>query len=162
MRAETKTVRYLQKTPGYKLTAHDGTVVAQHHYTGHTHSIIYFLQSIDHPRCREYCRELSQRAALAKVYKTVMVGIAPEPVPVLARAHQELQLAFPLLNDPGSEVASRYGLHDSGWFRPKRIRPAVVVHDKYGIAYYVAVADHAQERPAWEEIEPVLKRFPRG
>jgi len=35
------------------------------------------------------------------------------------------------------------------------------VHDKYGIAYFVAVPD-ADERPAWQEIEDTLRRFPRG
>ena len=53
MRAETKTLHCLQKTPSYKLTAHDGSIVAQHHYTGHTHAIVYFLQTVANPRCRE-------------------------------------------------------------------------------------------------------------
>ncbi|MFQ5778946.1 MAG: peroxiredoxin family protein, partial [Terriglobia bacterium] len=162
MRAQTKTARYMKKTPGYKLTAHDNTIVAQHHFTGHTHAILYFLQSVRNPRCADYCRELSRHASMAKVYKTAIVAIAPDPVAELARAHQEWQLAFPLLSDPGSEVAKRYGLCESGWFRSPRLRPALVVHDKYGIAYLVAVAENPDERPRWEEIEEVLKRFPRG
>lgn len=162
MRAETKTLRYLQKTPPYKLTAHDGTIVAQHHYTGHTHAIVYFLESVDHPRCRDYCQELGQHVLTAKTYKTVILGIAPDPVAELARAHQDWRLPFPLLSDPGSEVAKRYGLLGGRWFGPKRVTPALVVHDKYGIAYFLAVAENPQERPAWEEIEEVLKRFHRG
>ena len=162
MRVQTKTVRYMKKTPGYKLTAHDNKIVAQHHYTGHTHGIIYFLQSVHNPRCGDYCRELSRHASLAKAYNTVMVAIAPDPVAELARAHQEWQLAFPLLSDPGSETARRYGLYQSGWFRSPRVRPALVVHDKYGIAYLVAVAENPEERAGWEEMEEILKRFPRG
>lgn len=165
MRAETPSLRHLQKTPSYKLTAHDGNIVAQHHYTGHTHAIVYFLESVANPRCCDYCQELGRRAALAKAYKTVVVGIAPDPVAELARAHQVLQLPFPLLSDTGSEVARRYGLVRNrwlGWFGPAQVTPAVVVHDKYGIAYYVGVVENSQERPAWEEIEGVLKRFPRG
>lgn len=162
MRAETKTLRYLVKTPGYKLTGHDGKIVAQHHFTGHTHAIVYFLQSAHNPRCREYCQELGRRAGAAKLFKTTMLSIAPEPVEALAQAHRELELPFPLLSDPGSQVADRYGLLEGGWFRPKRVTPALIVHDKYGIAYYVGVAEDPQERPAWEEIEATLKRFPRG
>lgn len=162
MRAETKTLRYLQKTPPYKLTAHDGRIVAQHHYTGHTHAIVYFLQSVHNPRCRDYCQELGQHLAMAQVFKTVILAIAPEPVETLARVHPEWHLPFPLLSDTGSEVAERYGLLAGGWFRKKRVTPAVVVHDKYGIAYLVAVAEDSQERPSWDEIETVLKRFPRG
>jgi len=79
MKAETKTVRCLKKTPSYKLTAHDGSIVAQHHYTGHTHAIVYFLASAANPRCRAYCQELNERVAAAKTYKTVVVAIAPEP-----------------------------------------------------------------------------------
>lgn len=165
MRAETKTLRTLQKTPSYKLTAHDGTIVAQHHYTGHTHAIVYFLANVANPRCREYCQELGRYAVRAKAYKTVMVAIAPDPVAELARAQQELQLPFPLLSDTGSEVAKRYGLVRNRWlgaFGPGAVTPALVVHDKYGIAYYLGVVENPQERPAWEEIEEVLKRFPRG
>lgn len=162
MRAETKTLRYLKKTPSYNLTAHDGKIVAQHHYTGHTHGIVYFLKSVNNPRCRDYCQELGRHVVTARGYKTVTVGIAPDPVAALARAHQEWQLPFPLLSDTGGEVAQRYGLLGGGWFRPKRVTPALVVHDKYGIAYYLAVAEDPQERPAWEAIEAVLRRFPRG
>ena len=140
MKAETKTVRCLKKTPSYKLTAHDGSIVAQHHYTGHTHAIVYFLASAANARCRAYCQELNERVAAAKTYKTVVVAIAPEPVEELARAHRELGLGFPLLSDAQSEVAGRYGLIEKGWFRPARQRAALVVHDKYGIAYFVAVA----------------------
>jgi len=162
MRAETKTLRYLKKTPGYKLTSHDGGIVAQHHYTGHTHSIVYFLQSAANLRCRAYCQELGGNLTRAKAYKTVIVGIAPDAVPDLARAHTELSLPFPLLSDSGSVVADRYGLVSGGLFKPRRVTPAVVVHDKYGILYFLAVAETGDERPAWEEIEAVLQRFPHG
>jgi len=162
MKAETKTVRLLKKTPSYKLTAHDGAIVAQHHYTGHTHAVVYFLQSAANERCRSYCRELSERVAAARLYKTVIVGIAPEPVAELARAHQELGLQFPLLSDVQCEVAARYGLIEKRWFRPARRRPALVVHDKYGIAYFIAVPENDAERAPWEEIEATLRRFPRG
>ncbi|MBI2956527.1 MAG: redoxin domain-containing protein [Acidobacteria bacterium] len=161
MRAETKTLRYLQKTPSYKLTAHDDSIVAQHHYTGHTHAIVYFLASAANPRCRTYCQELGQQAAKARAFKTVIMGIAPEPVAELARLHHELALPFPLLSDPGSAVAERYGLLAKRWLRPAQVEPALIVHDKYGIAYFIAVAENAEERPAWEEIEAVLRRFPR-
>src|SRR3989304_3743204 len=118
MKAETKTVRCLKKTPSYKLTAHDGSIVARHHYTGHTHAIVYFLASAANARCRAYCQELSEKFATAKLYKTVVVAIAPEPVEELARAHQELGLSFPLLSDAQSEVAGRYGLVAQGWVGP--------------------------------------------
>lgn len=162
MRAQTQTLRLLTKTPSYKLTAQDGQIVAQHHYTGHTHGIVYFLESVQNPRCRDYCQELGRHLLAAKAFKTVIVGIAPDPVAALARAHQELELPFPLLSDPGSQVAGRYGLVEKRWFQPPRLVPAVVVHDKYGIAYYVGVAENPEERPAWEEIEATLKRFHRG
>lgn len=162
MKSETETLRVLKKTPSYKLTAHDGSIVAQHHYTGHTHAIVYFLASARHPRCRAYCQELAQRAATAKLYKTVIVGIAPEPVEELARVHQELQLPFPLLSDTESAVARRYGLIEKRWLRPAVQRAAVVVHDKYGIAYFLGVAENDSERPAWEELEATLHQFPRG
>ena len=161
MRAETKTVRYMQKTPFYRLTAHDEKIVAQHHFTGHTHSILYFLQSIANPRCREYCQELSQHTAAAKVFKTVVVGIAPDPVEELARAHAELQLAFPLLSDTGDAVAASYGLAEKKFLGKPQRRAGLIVHDKYGIAYYIAVPENAQERPPWNEIEETLRRFPR-
>lgn len=162
MRSETKSLHYLQKTPPYKLTAHDGQVVAQHHYTGHTHAIVYFLQSVHNPRCRHYCQELGRKVNTAKNYKTAIVGIAPDPVEALARTHRELRLPFPLLSDPDSLTAERYGLVEKRWFRPPRLTPALVVHDKYGIAYYLAVAEDSRERPPWEEIEAALKRFHRG
>lgn len=162
MKAETKTLRYLRKTPSYKLTAHDGSIVAQHHYTGHTHAIVYFLTSVRNPRCRDYCQELGRHAIAARGYKTVIVGIAPEPVEELARAHAELALPFPLLCDSEAQVAQNYGLVEKRWVGAPRLRPALVVHDKYGIAYLIAVPENDAERPAWEEIEAALKRFPRG
>lgn len=162
MRSETKTLRYMQKTPYYRLMAHDEKIVAQHHFTGHTHSILYFLESIANARCREYCQELSGRVPAAKVFKTIIVGVAPEPVAGLAKAHEELKLAFPLLSDTGSEMAERYGLMKKGLLRAPRLRPGLIVHDKYGIAYYIGVPENAQERPSWEDIEATLRRFPRG
>lgn len=162
MRAETSTLRYLKKTPSYKHTAQDGTLVAQHHYTGHTHAIVYFLQSVHNPRCRQYCQELGRQAAKARAYKTVIIAIAPEPVEVLAREYPELQLPFPLLSDSELESFTRYGLVKRRWFRALQLLPALVVHDKYGIVYYLAVPENDQERPPWEEIEAVLERFPRG
>ena len=162
MKAETQTLAYLKKTPYYRLTKHDGQPIAQHHYTGTTHSILYFLQSVHNAPCRAYCQELSGRAGTAKIFKTALVGIAPDPVEELARAHGELQLAFPLASDPGSEVAKAYGFLETPWLGKPRLRPGVVVHDKYGIAYFVAVAESPEERPAWQELEEVLKRFPRG
>lgn len=162
MRSETKTLRYMQKTPYYRLMGHDEKIVAQHHFTGHTHSILYFLESISSPRCREYCQELSGRVPAAKVFKTIIVGVAPDPVPELAQAHEELKLAFPLLSDTGSEMAERYGLVEKGLLRQPRLRPGLIVHDKYGIAYYIGVPEKAQERPSWEDIEATLRRFPRG
>jgi peroxiredoxin len=162
VRSETKTLRYMQKTPFYRLTAHDEKIVAQHHFTGHTHSILYFLESISNPRDREYCRELSGRVPAAKVFKTVILGIAPEPVPELARAHDELELAFSLLSDTGSAMAESYGFVEKGLLRKPKLRPGLIVHDKYGIAYYIGVPEAAHERPSWEEIEATLRRFPRG
>jgi len=162
VRSETKTLRYMQKTPYYRLMGHDEKIVAQHHFTGHTHSILYFLENISNPRCREYCQELSGRVPAAKVFKTVIVGVAPDPVPELAKAHEELKLAFPLLSDTGSEMAERYGLVEKGLLRKPRLRSGLIVHDKYGIAYYIGVPESAQERPSWEDIEATLRRFPRG
>jgi len=162
VRSETKTLRYMQKTPYYRLMGHDEKIVAQHHFTGHTHSILYFLESISNPRCREYCQELSGRVPAAKVFKTVIVGVAPDPVPELAKAHAELKLAFPLLSDTGSEMAASYGFVEKGLLRAPRLRPGLIVHDKYGIAYYIGVPENAQERPTWEDIEATLRRFPRG
>jgi peroxiredoxin len=162
MRAETRTLRYLQKTPYYRLTNHEGEPIAQHHFTGHTHSVLYFLESVRNARCRDYCRELSQRLPTARLFKTAIVGIAPDSVEELARAHQELQLAFPLASDPGSEVARAYGFLERPWWGQPRLRPGVVVHDKYGIAYFLAVAEDAGERPDWSEIEATLRGFHRG
>ena len=162
MRSETKTLRYMQKTPYYRLMGHDEKIVAQHHFTGHTHSILYFLENISNPRCRAYCQELSGRVPAAKVFKTVMIGVAPEPVPELAKAHEELKLAFPLLSDTGSQMAASYGLVEKGLLRAPKLRPGLIVHDKYGIAYYIGVPENAQERPSWDDIEATLRRFPRG
>ena len=162
MRSETKTLRYMQKTPYYRLMAHDEKIVAQHHFTGHTHSILCFLESISSARCREYCQELSGRVPAAKVFKTVIIGVAPDAVAELAKAHEELKLAFPLLSDTGSAMAASYGLVEKGLLRGPKLRPGLIVHDKYGIAYYIGVPESAQERPSWEDIEATLRRFPRG
>lgn len=161
MRSETKTLRYLLKSPSYTLTSHDGKLYAQHHYTGHTHAIVYFLESAWNPRCRDYCQELSTRQKTAASYKTVIVGIAPEPVAELKRVWEELKLSFPLLHDPARQTAERYGLLTGKWFW-RRAHPGVFIHDKYGITYYIRVPENPSERPAWEELEAVLKRFPRG
>jgi peroxiredoxin len=161
MKAETQTLRCLMRAPSYKLTGHDGKLHAQHHYTGHTHVILYFLASVANPRCRAYCQELSEKHKLAGAYKTAILGIAPEPVEDLARAQGELGLAFPLLYDPARQLAERYGLITGKWVW-RRAHPSVFIHDKYGILYYVAVPEDPDERPAWAELEEVLKRFPRG
>lgn len=161
MKAETKTVSYLKKSPSYKLTTHEGKLCAQHHYAGHTHAILYFLESARNPRCREYCQELSAKKVTAALYKTAILGVAPEPLEELKQVVDALKLEFPLLHDPARHTAARYGLVTGRWLW-RRAHPGVFIHDKYGITYYIAVPENPTERPAWTELEAVLKRFPRG
>jgi peroxiredoxin len=156
---ETKTLKYMQKVPTFKLTAHDGSIYAQHHYTGHSNMVVLFFSSAKNPRCQEQMKEYGAHLGTARAYKTVLIGIAPDDVQTLGQVHRALALGFPLLFDQDLVTARRYGIV-RGLLR-KRVRPTVVVNDQYCVAHYVAVAERDEDRPRWEIIEDILRRFPR-
>lgn len=160
MRNETDKIRYLQKAPPFKLPGFDGSIYAQHHYTGHTNLVVFFLRSASDPLDLELLREINAHLDLCARFQTVMLALLPEPPHRLKALHQELGLKFPLVSDTQGQTAARYGLVD-GFLFFRKMRRAVIVQDKYSVMFHIAVAERDDDGPDWATIEDVLSKFPR-
>lgn len=160
MQNQTKKIRYLQKAPSFKLPGYDGTIYAQHHYTGHTNLLIFFLRSASDPHDIELLRDIDAHHELCTRHQAEILALLPDPPHRLKAVHEELGLKFPLVSDTQGQTAERYGLTD-GFLFFKRMRRAVIVQDKYSVMYSIAVADRDDEALDWDAIEDVLSKFPR-
>jgi peroxiredoxin len=121
-------------------------------------------------------------AALPQIRKrgAELVAISPQTAPNSRRSARENKLSFPILSDPGNEVAQRFGLRfalpdylrdlykntfkndlavvngDESWTLPM---PARFVIGPDGIIRYAEVNPDYTRRPDPEELTPVLDRL---
>ncbi len=160
MRDQTKKIRYLQKAPPFKLPGFDGSIYAQHHYTGHTNLVVFFLRSASSSRDIELLREINAHVHLAPRHQAVFLALLPDPPYRLKELHSELGLQFALVSDTESRTAEQYGLFD-GFLFFKKLRRTVLVQDKYSVMYHIAVAERDDEAPDWAAIEETLSKLPR-
>ncbi|MDX1977242.1 MAG: thioredoxin-dependent thiol peroxidase [Pseudanabaenaceae cyanobacterium bins.68] len=98
--------------PDFSLADQDGNLIQLSGFRGQR-VVLYFYPKDNTPGCtKEACgfRDLHGEF-LAK--NVVVLGISPDPAKAHQKFSQKYDLPFPLLCDPGSEVATLY--HSYGW-----------------------------------------------
>jgi len=96
------------KAPAFTLTADDGTKVRLAELKG-SPVVLYFYPKDDTPGCtREACAFRDQQAALEKLGAKVF-GISPDDIASHEKFRDKYELNFPLLADPGHQMAEKYG-----------------------------------------------------
>ncbi|MCC6179327.1 MAG: thioredoxin-dependent thiol peroxidase [Chloroflexi bacterium] len=96
--------------PGFTLTAADGSTVSLDDFRNKQAVVLYFYPKDDTPGCTKeacYFRDLSGEFAKKDA---VILGVSPDSVASHVKFRDKFNLPFPLLADPGAEVAQRYGV----------------------------------------------------
>lgn len=96
------------KAPAFTLTADDGSKVRLSEQKG-SPVVLYFYPKDDTPGCtREACAFRDAESALAEMGAKVF-GVSPDGVESHKKFREKYSLNFPLLADPGHQVAAKYG-----------------------------------------------------
>jgi peroxiredoxin Q/BCP len=98
-----------KKAPAFSLPDQAGTTHSLADYAGQP-VVVYFYPKDDTPGCTKeacYFRDLS--AEFAKK-DAVILGVSPDSVESHVKFRDKFGLPFPLLADPGAEIATRYGV----------------------------------------------------
>ncbi len=96
--------------PDFALRNQAGELVSLADFRGRQSVVLYFYPKDDTPGCTKqacYFRDLSADFAQQDA---VILGVSPDSVESHARFGTKFGLLFPLLADPGAEVAIRYGV----------------------------------------------------
>jgi peroxiredoxin Q/BCP len=94
--------------PAFTLTADDGTQVRLSALKGQS-VVLYFYPKDDTPGCTaEACAFRDRKGDIAKLGAQIL-GVSPDTVASHVTFRDKFQLNFPLLADPGHEVAEKYG-----------------------------------------------------
>ena len=96
--------------PDFALQNQAGETVSLADFRGEQAVVLYFYPKDDTPGCTKqacYFRDLSAEFAQKDA---VILGISPDSVESHLEFRDKFGLPFPLLADPGAEVAQRYGV----------------------------------------------------
>jgi len=96
--------------PDFSLTNHAGETVALGDFRDRQAVVLYFYPKDDTPGCTKeacYFRDLSAEFAQKDA---VILGVSPDSVASHVKFRDKFSLPFPLLSDPGAEIATRYGV----------------------------------------------------
>jgi thioredoxin-dependent peroxiredoxin len=138
--------------PDVSLVSDKGETISLSDFKGKQAVVLYFYPKDDTPGCtKEACsfRDLSAEFAEKNA---VILGVSPDDSKSHVKFRDKFTLPFPLLSDPGAEVAQRFGI----WVEKKRygntymgVERTTIVIDKDGnvkkLFPNVAVDGHVEE-----------------
>ncbi len=108
MSAEPPWIEEGQSAPDFDLRADDGKQVRLSALRGQP-VVLYFYPKDDTPGCtREACAFRDRKSELA-AHGAVVLGVSPDDVASHGKFRDKFSLNFPLLADPGHQVAEAYG-----------------------------------------------------
>ena len=108
--SDTPTPQVGAPAPDFALKNQAGETVSLGDYRGKQSVVLYFYPKDDTPGCTKqacYFRDLSADFAQKDA---VILGVSPDSVESHVKFREKLALPFPLLADPGAEVAMHYGV----------------------------------------------------
>ncbi|NHN88378.1 thioredoxin-dependent thiol peroxidase [Acetobacter conturbans] len=96
------------QAPDFSLEASRGRTVSSAALTGKPY-LLYFYPKADTPGCTtQACGIQEALPALGKLHLTV-IGVSPDPVPMIDKFADKYGLEFPLASDPEHMLADSYG-----------------------------------------------------
>ncbi|MGE5148077.1 MAG: peroxiredoxin-like family protein [Candidatus Eiseniibacteriota bacterium] len=177
--AARKALKVGDKAPAFTLKDADGHEVSSAALLAQGPLVVTFYRGVWCPYCNMDLQAI--QAALPGLEKlgAKLVAISPQTAPNSRRSTRENKLSFPILSDPGNQVAAAFGLRftlpgylqdlykgvfkndlavingDPSWTLPMPAR-FVIVPD--GTIVYAEVNPDYTRRPDPEELLPVLEK----
>jgi peroxiredoxin Q/BCP len=129
------------EAPDFSLPATGGQTVSLSDYRGRQHLIMVFYVGDNTPDCNRQLGSLQEEMADLETCNAAVIGINTGVLADHERYVQQLGLSFPLLHDPGAQVAALYGARqDDG-----TVRRTVYLLDKQGRVRYGKAGMHWNE-----------------
>ena len=99
-----------KKAPAFTLASSEGGEVSLKDLKGKT-VVLYFYPKDDTPGCtREACEFRDSQAAIKKA-GAVVLGVSGDSLDSHGKFKTKYKLNFPLLSDPGNQVATKFGAY---------------------------------------------------
>jgi peroxiredoxin len=178
--AASRALKVGDKAPVFILRDSHGQEVSSADLLKRGPLVVTFYRGVWCPYCNMDLQAI--KAAVPEIRKrgAELVAISPQTAANSRRSQRENKLSFPILSDPGNEVAARFGLRfalpdylralyrnafkndlsvvngDESWTLPM---PARFVIGPDGIIRYAEVNPDYTRRPDPEELTPVLDRM---
>ena len=127
--------------PDFSLPATGGRTVSLRDYQGKQHLILVFYVGDNTPDCNRQLASLQEELSDLEASNTVVIGINTGDLADHERYVQQLGLGFPLLHDPGAQVAALYGARQADG----TVRRMVYLVDKQGMVRYGKPGMHWNE-----------------
>jgi peroxiredoxin len=168
--------------PEFILGDPDGRSVSSRDLLGRGPLVVSFYRGVWCPYCNLELQALQDALPEITARGASLVAVSPQTAPNSRKSQRENKLAFPILNDPRSEIANAFGIRfalpddlvalyksfkndlpafndDPSWVLPM---PARYVIGRDGIIAYAEVNPDYTHRPDPSELLPVLDRLRAG
>ena len=97
-----------QKAPAFSLTSTTGDTISLSDFAGRNHVVLYFYPKDDTPGCTIEACSFRDRIREIEDLGAVVLGVSPDDVASHAKFTDKYSLTFPLLADPGANVAKKF------------------------------------------------------
>jgi peroxiredoxin len=165
------------RAPVFALQDTDGQLVSSRELLAKGPLVVTFYRGVWCPYCNLDLQALQQALPAIKEQGAELIAISPQTQSNGAKSKRDNRITFPILSDPGNEVAARFGLRfklpdylielyrdtfkndlsringDSSWTLPM---PARYVIGADALIAYAEVNPDYTRRPDPEELLPVL------
>ena len=129
------------QAPDFRLPATTGDTVSLSHYQGKRNLILVFYVGDHTPDCTRQLTSLQEEREALEACNAAVLGINPGTLDDHQRSQAQLGVTFPLLHDPGAQVAALYGARqDDG-----TVRRTVYLIDTQGMIRYGRPGMHWNE-----------------
>lgn len=165
------------KAPEFELADHDGKIVASSDLLARGPMVICFIRGRWCPFCVGQMEAMNLAVPFIERAGASLVAISPQTVKQSYFMHNQHKLCFPLLSDPGNQVARRFGLTyrvpeaqeaiyrrafvnlplangDDSWELPI---PATYIVDRNGTVMFATADEDYTVRPEPGDIVKVLQ-----
>lgn len=181
--AAEKALKVGDKAPTFTLKDAEGTSHSSIDLLAHGPLIVTFYRGVWCPYCNFDLQAIQASLPDLENRGAQLVAISPQTAPNSRRSQRENHVTFPILSDPGNEVAAAFGIRfklpdyladlyktvfkndlavangESSWTLPM---PARFVIGQDGVIVYAEVNPDYTRRPDPEELLPLLDRVKEG
>jgi peroxiredoxin len=175
--AARRALKASDRAPEFVLQDADGREVSSRDLLAKGPLVVTFYRGVWCPYCNLDLEALQEALPAIAALSAQLVAISPQPPPNSRKSQRENKVSFPILSDPGNEVAARFGLRfelpdylvelyrntfkndlaringEPSWTLPM---PARYVIGTDGVVAYAEVNPDYTRPPDAEELLPVL------